>query len=99
MGGSELQTIREVVMAAAFGAAQPEETRDPFSKTRIEALSDGIFSVALTILIIPLTDNKTIREIYELGLWGTIAVPSVLSFLFSLPIIGMYWLLTTMNST
>ena len=64
------------------------------NKTRIEALSDGVFSIVMTLLIIdirvpPMTDANSAHELWNrlLILW-----PLFRSYYFSFAILGMYWI-------
>lgn len=64
------------------------------NKARIEALSDGVFAIVMTLLIIdirvpPLTVNNSVHE-----LWGQLLLlwPLFRSYYFSFAILGMYWI-------
>ena len=64
------------------------------NKARIEALSDGVFSIVMTLLIIdirvpPMTAPNSVQE-----LWGLLLFlwPLFRSFYFSFAILGMYWI-------
>jgi uncharacterized membrane protein len=61
----------------------------PFTKTRLEALSDGVFSVALTILVVALTTPDIIKNISD-GKFDDYS-PTMWSFFMSFAVIGMYW--------
>jgi uncharacterized membrane protein len=64
------------------------------NKTRIESLSDCVFSIVMTLLIIDIrvpamTDANSIHE-----LWGRLVLlwPLFRSYYFSFAILGMYWI-------
>jgi uncharacterized membrane protein len=70
------------------------QTEKMFPKARLEALSDGIFAVAMTLLVLDvrLPDNFDPRDSAELltglkGLW-----PKVLPYVVSFYVLGMRWL-------
>jgi uncharacterized membrane protein len=62
------------------------------TKNRLEAFSDGVFSIAITLLIlnvkIPqadnLTNSKLLAYLYS-------ALPNIFTFLFSFLVIGVFW--------
>jgi len=67
---------------------------EPMNKARIEALSDGVFSIVMTLLIMdirvpPMMDTDSAHE-----LWGRLWLlwPLFRSFFFSFAILGMYWI-------
>jgi uncharacterized membrane protein len=60
-----------------------------FCKTRMEALSDGVFSVALTLLIVDLSSSSSISEISKNTLYHSRG--AFASFLISVLVVGMYW--------
>ncbi|HYK81262.1 MAG TPA: TMEM175 family protein [Micropepsaceae bacterium] len=66
-----------------------KEKQFPFTKTRLEALSDGVFSVALTLLVVDLSTADHIAKINDNG-WGMFW-PMFVSFLYSSFVIAMYW--------
>jgi uncharacterized membrane protein len=66
---------------------------DPNANARLEAFSDGVFAIALTLLIIDvrLPDTARIASSAELwrALWGL--MPTILAFLLSFGIILITW--------
>lgn len=62
------------------------------SKERIEFFSDGVFAIAITLLVIEIeVPNK--MELQEIGIWGALRhlIPSFLSFFISFMVIALYW--------
>ena len=65
------------------------------NKTRIEALSDGVFSIVMTLLIIDIKVPKIVGEIVTNDiLWQKLweLWPLFRSYLISFIILGMYWI-------
>jgi len=60
------------------------------NKARLEAFSDGVFAIAITILVL----NITIEDVPEEGLQGalTALLPKIFSYVMSFMLIGLYWL-------
>ncbi len=70
------------------------QPRVPMSKHRLEAFSDGVFAIAITILVL----NLKLPEIIKTGnlnhdLWRAIIDqwPKLLSYMISFGIVGLYW--------
>jgi uncharacterized membrane protein len=59
------------------------------SKARLETLSDGIFAIAITLLVLTIAQPGNYRQLaYELGgLW-----PSLAAYVVSFSVIGIMWL-------
>lgn len=70
------------------------------SRERIEFFSDGVFAIAITLLVIEIeVPNGTMLQ--ELGIWETLRhlIPSFLSFFISFMVIALYWRSHLQNST
>jgi uncharacterized membrane protein len=64
------------------------------NKARIEALSDGVFSIAMTILIIEIHVPVVADGAYSLlGMWNALSglLPAVASYAVSFTVLAMYW--------
>ena len=70
------------------------------SKERIEYFSDGVFAIAITLLVIEIKVPNG-EELHELGIWGTLRhlTPHFLSFFISFMVIALYWRSHLHNST
>jgi uncharacterized membrane protein len=70
------------------------------SKERIEYFSDGVFAIAITLLIIEI-DVPNGKELQELGIWEALRhlIPSFTSFFISFMVIALYWRSHLQNST
>jgi uncharacterized membrane protein len=70
------------------------------SKERIEYFSDGVFAIAITLLVIEIDIPDGIM-LKELGIWGALRhlIPSFLSFFISFMVIALYWRSHLQNST
>ncbi|MDB5245255.1 MAG: hypothetical protein JWN90_360 [Parcubacteria group bacterium] len=64
------------------------------NKGRLEALSDGVFSIVLTILIFDITLPARTGEISNTALWGQLLTlwPSITSFALSFLVIAVFWI-------
>jgi len=60
------------------------------NKTRLEAFSDGVFAIAITILVL----NITIEDVSYDALPGALVAlyPKIFSYVMSFVLIGLYWL-------
>jgi uncharacterized membrane protein len=69
-------------------------------KERIEYFSDGVFAIAITLLVIEI-DIPDGNMLQELGIWGALRhlIPSFLSFIISFMVIALYWRSHLQNST
>jgi uncharacterized membrane protein len=69
--------------------AKPVQT---YSTTRLEAFSDGVYAIAITLLILEIKVPPLAR-IESLGLWWTLAAqwPSFVAYALSFVIIGIMW--------
>lgn len=64
------------------------------NKARIEALSDGVFAIAMTLLVIEIHVPIVPDGAYSmLGLWNGLMhiIPSVASYVVSFTVLAMYW--------
>ena len=64
------------------------------NKARIEALSDGVFSIAMTLLVIEIHVPVIPDGAYSmLSLWNSLVhlMPSIASYVVSFTVIAMYW--------
>ena len=64
------------------------------NKARIEALSDGVFSIAMTLLIIEIHVPSVPDGGYStIGLWNALLhlAPSIASYVVSFTVLAMYW--------
>jgi uncharacterized membrane protein len=59
------------------------------SKTRVEAFSDGVFAIAITLLVLTIAQPRSYRDLaHELGTqW-----PSLAAYIISFAIIGIMWI-------
>jgi uncharacterized membrane protein len=59
------------------------------SKTRVEAFSDGVFAIAITLLVLTIAQPRSYRDLaHELGTqW-----PSLAAYIVSFAIIGIMWI-------
>jgi len=58
------------------------------SKTRIEAFSDGVFAIVITLLVLELKPGEDGASAHDMIVH---AVPKILSFALSFVVIGSYW--------
>ena len=64
------------------------------NKARIEALSDGVFAIAMTLLVIEIHVPVVPDGAYSMiGLWNALMhlLPSIASYVVSFTVIAMYW--------
>lgn len=59
------------------------------SKARLEAFSDGVFAIVITLLILELRPEEGIAHAREMILR---AIPKILAFVLSFIVIGCYWI-------
>ena len=61
---------------------------------RVEALSDGVFAIAMTILVLDLVDQNATKNISEKELLAalTALLPKFLSFFLSFLTLGIFWI-------
>lgn len=64
-----------------------------FNRQRIEALSDGVFSIALTLLILDIRVpvNTAIHSEHDLLLAFSTLAPKLISYFLSFMTLGIYW--------
>lgn len=60
------------------------------NKQRLEAFSDGIFAIAITLLILNVTIPSVDYDGLRAALWALL--PKILSYIMSFLLIGLYWL-------
>lgn len=68
--------------------------RVPMSKHRVEAFSDGVFAIAITILVLNIkVPELSPGAIQHGGLWRMVIDqwPKLLSYVISFGIVGLYW--------
>lgn len=63
------------------------------TKSRVENLADGVFSIAMTLLVLDLKVPKLIDSVNTSELWRSIMVlmPRFASYLVGFAVIGVYW--------
>jgi uncharacterized membrane protein len=66
----------------------------PFSKTRIEALSDGVFAIAMTLLVLEIKVPELPRKVASAELWHAVLEhwPIFFSFVVTFMLAGQFWL-------
>lgn len=77
-----------------YGFEPPQKSgaaRRGFDKTRMETFSDGVFAVALTLLIVDLS-TMSFPEKLSAEVWAKFW-PSLVAWLASTAIVGMYWVM------
>lgn len=76
-------------MKKLFGKT-PEEL---YSTRRIENLTDGVFAIAMTLLVLDLNVPRLAMNTTDRGLWQALAVmsPNFFSFALSFAILGIMW--------
>jgi uncharacterized membrane protein len=79
--------------AHATGSGASQVTIDTHANARLEAFSDGVFAIALTLLIIDIKvpDMEAIRGNTELSRALIRLAPSVLAFLLSFAVVLITW--------
>lgn len=63
---------------------------DAFGLERITAFSDGVFAIAITVLVLPLTDAELAGD--RIGEQLGALIPEMLTFALSFAVIGRYWI-------
>ncbi len=63
------------------------------TKSRVENLADGVFSIAMTLLVLDLKVPKLVDSVDRTELWGSIThlMPRFASYLVGFAVIGVYW--------
>ena len=77
-----------------MAAHASSETGEGLSKHRIEALSDGIFAFAMTLLVLDIKIPKLPHEAVSAGLLGPTLLalwPKFFSYLISFVVLGVFW--------
>jgi hypothetical protein len=67
----------------------PPDKHKGFAKTRVEAFSDGVFAVALTLLIVDLSTTGLPHDFSDQK-WDEF-LPKLLAWLYGTATVGMYW--------
>lgn len=62
----------------------------PVPKNRLEAISDGVFAVALTLLVLNIAGSTDVPDLN--GNWWPEFWPKFLTFLYSFWVVGVYWI-------
>lgn len=64
-----------------------------YSKTRVEALADAIFAVAMTLLVIELKvpDHSTVFSQRDLLHGIVLLIPKIMSWIISFVVLGIFW--------
>lgn len=67
----------------------------PVSKSRIEALSDGVFAIAMTLLVFELKVPELPRHVGSRELWHAVLEHGTIFFSFAVTFVlaGQFWLL------
>ena len=75
------------------GSNAAEAGRGGLRKSRIESLSDGVFAVALTLLVLDLTVPRPFGTVTNSLLWSKLfdLLPELLIYLLSFVVVGMFW--------
>lgn len=62
--------------------------------SRVEALSDGVFAIAMTILVLDLADHNATKSLSEKELLASLKelLPNFLSFFLSFLTLGIFWI-------
>ena len=71
------------------------QSKDGLNKWRLESLTDGVFAIAMTLLVLDLKIPKVSRDLIAsgslahalFGLW-----PKFLSYVMSFAVLGLYWI-------
>ncbi len=73
--------------------SHPNPTDTERGTERIEAFSDGVFAIAITLLILDVRVPRTENTAHATGLFATLIGlwPSYLAYLLSFVMIGIYW--------
>jgi uncharacterized membrane protein len=73
-----------------YAASRSTYPASPMNKSRLEAFSDGIFAVAITLLVL---DIRPPADIAYAGLGAALQalLPKIFSYLLSFFVVGIYW--------
>lgn len=74
-------------MTAAARTSSPARTYQP---GRLLAFSDGVFAIAITLLILPLADLELSPD--DLGAQLLASIPRMVTFALGFLVIGLYWM-------
>ncbi len=66
---------------------------DIYSTRRIEAITDGVFAIAMTLLVLGLNVPKLVGDISNQALWSGLKdmLPNFLAFIISFSVLGIMW--------
>lgn len=69
------------------------EAKSTLGKSRVEAFSDGVFAVAITLLVLSLQSATFLKSVADTNLWQDFLelLPKFLVYALSFIIIGIYW--------
>jgi uncharacterized membrane protein len=78
----------------ATGMSDGDSSRGGLSKSRIEALTDGVFAIAMTLLVFGIRVPQLARPPGPGQLWRSVVAlwPQLLSYVMSFVILGIYWI-------
>jgi uncharacterized membrane protein len=82
-----IQAIAEEVDARRPACEQPSMNREPTSSTRLEAFSDGVIAIIITIMVLDLRAPVGGGAAALVALW-----PVFLSYLSSFFVVAIYWM-------
>src|SRR5438094_5500342 len=79
--------------AVEVTAKEERATASVISKSRLEMLFDGVFAIAMTILVLELKvpELVNIRSVDELRRALVHQAPTFFSYLLSFSVLGMFW--------
>jgi uncharacterized membrane protein len=86
--------VREIEhQSKSLAPEQPEPLNQiPIPKHRLETFIDGVFAVALTVLVVVLAEPKEIPNVVKGWEWWTELWPRLLVFVYSFAVVGIYWI-------
>jgi uncharacterized membrane protein len=69
------------------------KAKSTLGKSRVEAFSDGVFAVAITLLVLNLQSSTFLKSVTDANLWQDFLelLPKFLVYALSFVIIGIYW--------
>jgi uncharacterized membrane protein len=80
-------------MAVMSDAHGPAEAPTGLSKHRLEALTDGIFAVAMTLLVIELKlpEHESVHDSAELARGLVRLIPTLIAWIISFVVLAIFW--------
>ena len=80
-------------MAVMTDAHGPAEAQTGLSKHRLEALADGIFAVAMTLLVIELKlpEHESVHDSAELAQGLVRLIPTLVAWIISFVVLAIFW--------